>query len=80
MYFPALRSVLGQSDPFTKVNHFETLPSVKYICLYNLCTNLLLRKQRFKEMKEMHGSSSRDERQKREQLRQEKEMAKFAQM
>lgn len=36
--------------------------------------------QRFKGMREMHGSSSRDERQKREQLRQEKEMAKFAQM
>lgn len=36
--------------------------------------------QRFKEMREMHGSSSRDDRQKREQLREEKEMAKFAQM
>lgn len=36
--------------------------------------------QRFKEMREMHGSASRDDRQKREQLRQEKEMAKFAQM
>lgn len=36
--------------------------------------------QRFKEMREMHGSSSRDDRQKRELLRQEKEMAKFAQM
>lgn len=36
--------------------------------------------QRFKEMKEMHGGSSRDDRQKREQLRQEREMAKFAQM
>lgn len=36
--------------------------------------------QRFKQMKEMHGSSSRDDRQKREQQRQEKEMAKFAQM
>lgn len=36
--------------------------------------------QRFKEMKEMHGSSSRDDRQKREQQRQEKEMAKFVQM
>lgn len=31
-------------------------------------------------MKEMHGNSSRDDRQKREQLRQEREMAKFAQM
>lgn len=31
-------------------------------------------------MKEMHGSSSRDDRQKREQQRQEREMAKFAQM
>lgn len=31
-------------------------------------------------MKEMHGSSSRDDRQKREQQRQEKELAKFAQM
>ena len=31
-------------------------------------------------MKEMHGGSSRDDRQKREQLRQEREMAKFAQM
>ena len=28
----------------------------------------------------MHGSSSRDDRQKREQQRQEREMAKFAQM
>ncbi|XP_074572975.1 uncharacterized protein LOC141829413 [Curcuma longa] len=37
-------------------------------------------RKRFKEMREMHGSSSRDDRQKREQLRQEKEMAKFAQM
>ncbi|XP_042392782.1 G patch domain-containing protein 8-like isoform X1 [Zingiber officinale] len=36
-------------------------------------------RKRFKEMREMHGSS-RDDRQKREQLRQEKEMAKFAQM
>lgn len=36
--------------------------------------------QRFKEMKEMHGGGSRDDRQKREQLRQEREMAKFAQM
>ncbi|RXH82101.1 hypothetical protein DVH24_036442 [Malus domestica] len=32
-------------------------------------------RKRFKEMKEMHGSSSRDDRQKREQQRQEKEMA-----
>lgn len=31
-------------------------------------------------MREMHGTSSRDDRQKREQQRQEKEMAKFAQM
>ena len=31
-------------------------------------------------MKEMHGSSSRDDRQKREQQRQERELAKFAQM
>ncbi|OVA16622.1 G-patch domain [Macleaya cordata] len=37
-------------------------------------------RKRFKEMREMHGSSSRDDRQKREQLRQEKEMAKFAQI
>ncbi|KAI3704151.1 hypothetical protein L1987_74366 [Smallanthus sonchifolius] len=37
-------------------------------------------KKRFKEMREMHGSSSRDVRQKREQIRQEREMAKFAQM
>ncbi|KAF8392748.1 hypothetical protein HHK36_023097 [Tetracentron sinense] len=36
-------------------------------------------RKRFKEMKEMHGSS-RDDRQKREQLRQEKEMAKFTQI
>jgi len=28
----------------------------------------------------MHGSSSRDDRQKREQQRQERELAKFAQM
>lgn len=31
-------------------------------------------------MREMHGSSSRDDRLKREQQRQEKEMAKFKQM
>ncbi|XP_078169288.1 D111/G-patch domain-containing protein isoform X2 [Carex rostrata] len=38
-------------------------------------------RKRFKEMKDMHGSSSsRDDRLKREQLRQEKEMAKLAQM
>ncbi|KAF2307349.1 hypothetical protein GH714_026528 [Hevea brasiliensis] len=35
---------------------------------------------RFKEMKEIHGSSSCDDRQKRELQRQEREMAKFAQM
>ncbi|XWS42277.1 hypothetical protein CRYUN_Cryun16bG0001200 [Craigia yunnanensis] len=37
-------------------------------------------RKRFKEMREMHGSSSRDDRQKRELQRQEREMAKFAQM
>lgn len=37
-------------------------------------------RKRFKQMKEMHGSSSRDDRQKREQQRQEKEMEKFMQM
>ncbi|GAB2277320.1 hypothetical protein Dimus_012028 [Dionaea muscipula] len=37
-------------------------------------------RKRFKQMKEMHGSSSRDDRQKRELQRQEKEMAKFAQI
>ncbi|XP_068660082.1 uncharacterized protein [Aristolochia californica] len=37
-------------------------------------------RKRFKEMREMHGSTSRDDRQKREQLRQEREMAKFAQI
>lgn len=31
-------------------------------------------------MREMHGTSSRDDRQKREQQRQEREIAKFAQM
>jgi hypothetical protein len=31
-------------------------------------------------MKEMYSASSRDDRQKREQLRQEREMAKFVQM
>ncbi|XP_021734554.1 G patch domain-containing protein 8-like [Chenopodium quinoa] len=36
-------------------------------------------RKRFKEMREMHGSN-RDDRLKREQLRQEKEMAKFAQI
>lgn len=36
--------------------------------------------QRFKDMREMHGTSSRDDRQKREQQRQEREIAKFAQM
>lgn len=35
-------------------------------------------RKRFKEMKEMHGSSSRDDRQKREQQRLEREMAKIA--
>ncbi|CAI0552039.1 unnamed protein product, partial [Linum tenue] len=37
-------------------------------------------RKRFKEMREMHGSSSRDDRQKRELQRQEREMAKFAKM
>lgn len=37
-------------------------------------------RKRFKEMREMHGTSTRDDRQKREQQRQEREMAKFAQM
>ncbi|XP_044466584.1 G patch domain-containing protein 8 isoform X2 [Mangifera indica] len=37
-------------------------------------------RKRFKEMRELHGSSSRDDRQKREQQRQEREMAKFAQI
>ncbi|XP_078444997.1 D111/G-patch domain-containing protein [Wolffia australiana] len=37
-------------------------------------------RKRFKEMKEMHGSSSRDERLRREQLRHEKEIARFAQL
>ncbi|PIA60652.1 hypothetical protein AQUCO_00300283v1 [Aquilegia coerulea] len=37
-------------------------------------------RKRFKDMRDMHGSSSRDDRQKREQLRQEREMARFAQM
>lgn len=36
--------------------------------------------QRFKQMRDMHGSSSRDDRLKREQQRQEREMAKFKQM
>ncbi|KAL3684487.1 hypothetical protein R1sor_002509 [Riccia sorocarpa] len=36
-------------------------------------------KKRFKEMKEQQSSRTRDERQKKEQLREEKEMAKFAQ-
>ncbi|XP_020571385.1 G patch domain-containing protein 8 [Phalaenopsis equestris] len=35
-------------------------------------------RKRFKEMREMHAGSSRDDRQKKEQLRQEKELAKFA--
>ncbi|GER36458.1 D111/G-patch domain-containing protein [Striga asiatica] len=37
-------------------------------------------RKRFKQMRDTHGSSSRDDRQKREQQRQEKEMAKFKQM
>ncbi|KAI9393805.1 hypothetical protein POPTR_005G002700v4 [Populus trichocarpa] len=37
-------------------------------------------RKRFKEMREMHGTSSRDDRRKRELQRQEREMAKFAQM
>ncbi|GAV91756.1 G-patch domain-containing protein [Cephalotus follicularis] len=37
-------------------------------------------RKRFKEMKELHGTSSRDDRQKREEQRREREMAKFAQM
>ncbi|XP_018471047.1 uncharacterized protein LOC108842575 [Raphanus sativus] len=35
-------------------------------------------KKRFKEMKEMHGASSRDDRKKREQQRQERELTKMA--
>ncbi|KAF3779120.1 G patch domain-containing protein 8 [Nymphaea thermarum] len=38
------------------------------------------KRERFKEMKELHGSSSRDDRLKREQQRQEREMAKYAQL
>ncbi|KAL6531540.1 hypothetical protein OROMI_027903 [Orobanche minor] len=37
-------------------------------------------RNRFKQMRDMHGSSDRDDRQKRELQRQEKEMAKFKQM
>ncbi|XP_031485773.1 uncharacterized protein LOC116254492 isoform X2 [Nymphaea colorata] len=37
-------------------------------------------RKRFKEMRELHGSSSRDDRLKREQQRQEREMAKYAQL
>ncbi|XP_057798293.1 uncharacterized protein LOC131014357 [Salvia miltiorrhiza] len=37
-------------------------------------------RKRFKQMRDMHGSSSRDDRLKREQQRQEREMAKFKQM
>ncbi|GLJ31004.1 hypothetical protein SUGI_0619840 [Cryptomeria japonica] len=37
-------------------------------------------KKRFKEMKEMHSGGTRDDRQKREQLRQEREMARFVQI
>ncbi|XP_041992796.1 G patch domain-containing protein 8-like [Salvia splendens] len=37
-------------------------------------------RKRFKEMRDMQGSSSRDDRLKREQQRQEREMAKFKQM
>ncbi|KAH6835927.1 D111/G-patch domain-containing protein [Perilla frutescens var. hirtella] len=37
-------------------------------------------RKRFKQMKDMHGSSSREDRLKREQQRQEREMAKFKQM
>lgn len=52
-----------------------------YISVWHSKSNqyTLLAYQRFKEMREMHGSS-RDDRLKREQQRQEKEMAKFAQM
>lgn len=34
--------------------------------------------QRFKQMRESQGGQNRDERQKREQAREEKELAKFA--
>ncbi|KAL3651427.1 hypothetical protein CASFOL_004429 [Castilleja foliolosa] len=37
-------------------------------------------RKRFKQMRDMHGSSSRDDRQKRELQRQDREMAKFKQM
>ncbi|KAK6915737.1 G-patch domain [Dillenia turbinata] len=37
-------------------------------------------RKRFKEMREMHGTSSRDDRERREQQRLEKEIAKFAQI
>ncbi|KAL5580339.1 hypothetical protein UlMin_012781 [Ulmus minor] len=42
--------------------------------------NLGIGLQRFKEMREMHGMSSRDDRPKWEQQREEREMAKFAQI
>ncbi|KAI8531812.1 hypothetical protein RHMOL_Rhmol11G0165200 [Rhododendron molle] len=38
------------------------------------------KRERFKEMRERHGTSSRDDRQKREHQRQETEIAKFAQI
>ncbi|XP_031405374.1 G patch domain-containing protein 8 isoform X2 [Punica granatum] len=44
----------------------------------HLCSYDHNHRKRFKEMKEMHGSTSRDERQKREQQRLEREMAKIA--
>jgi phage/plasmid primase-like uncharacterized protein len=37
-------------------------------------------KKRFKEMRESQSSRSRDDRQRREQARQDKEMARFSQM
>lgn len=46
----------------------------------DLTLNFVCGFQRFKEMRDMHGSSSRDDRLKREQQRQEREMAKFMQM
>lgn len=71
-----------------KVNAFYTLKNFvgqeNYFWSSRLSLNLKFAwygpLQRFKEMREMHGTSSRDDRQKREQQRQEREMAKFALM
>ncbi|OMO86210.1 hypothetical protein CCACVL1_09731 [Corchorus capsularis] len=73
------REVLAEREQKIQTEVKE-IRKVFYCELCNKQYKLAMEFERFKEMRELHGSSSRDDRLKREQQRQEKEMAKFAQM